>query len=192
MARARRTSIANHILSDIGVVGLSIIIAIVLIKTHAITQILTSTAELELLGTFVAGMFFTSIFTTAPAIATLGEISLSQSIYTTALVGALGSVVGDLVIFRFIKDRVADDIIEVLRYEGVLRRVQAIVRFRFFRWLTFLLGGIVIASPLPDELGVALLGASKVSVRYFLILSFTFNFLGILAIGHAAHAIAGA
>ena len=64
-------------------------------------------------------------------------------------------------------------------------------RFKHFRWLTLLAGALLIASPLPDELGIALLGFSKVSTRYFAILSFVFNFLGILGIGFTAHMFAG-
>jgi len=190
--RRPRALNGNHILVDIGLISLSVLVSIVLVRTHAITQLLMSTEELELLGTFIAGMFFTSAFTTAPAIATLGEIALTQSVFMTALIGAAGSVAGDVLIFRFVKDRLSGDVIEVLRYEGVLKRVRAIFRLRFFRWFTLLLGGLVIASPLPDELGVALLGLSKMKTSWFFWLSFVFNFLGIFGIGLAARALAGA
>lgn len=180
-----------HILADVGLIILSVLISVVLVKTHAITQIVDSVRELQLLATLVAGMFFTSIFTTAPAMATLGGIALSQSVFTTALVGAIGSMLGDLLIFRFVRDRVAADVIEVLREEGVLGRARKLFAFRHFRWLPLLLGGLIIASPLPDELGIALLGFAHLRSRYFAYLSFTFNFLGILGIGLAARTLAG-
>lgn len=189
LTRRRRRN--THILTDVGLISMSILIAFVLVRTHAITQIITSTNELELLGTFIAGMFFTSIFTTAPAIATLGEIALSQSVYVTALVGAIGSVLGDLLIFKFVRDRVAADILELLREEGVLRRARKIFKLKHFRWFTLLAGILLIASPLPDELGIALLGFSNVNARYLVMLSFVFNFLGILGIGLTARMLAG-
>jgi len=188
---SRKRRMNNHILTDIGLIALSILVAIVLAKTHVLTQILTSSAGLELFGTFIAGMFFTSIFTTAPAMATLGEIALTQSVYVTALVGAIGSVLGDLLIFKFVRDRVAADILELLREEKVLHRVKKMFKFKHFRWFTLLAGVFLIASPLPDELGIALLGFSKLSTRYFAILSFVFNFLGILGLGLTARMFAG-
>lgn len=188
---ARKKQRTNHILADIVIIAVSFVIAIFLVRTHILTQILTSTSELELLGTFVAGMFFTSVFTTAPAIATLGEISLVQSVLLTAFVGALGSVLGDHLIFRFVRDRVAADVIELLREEGMLTRARKILKFKHFRWFTLLLGGFLIASPLPDEFGIAVLGFSRMNLKWFTALSFTFNFLGIYVIGLVAHALAG-
>ena len=188
---ARRRRERTHILIDVGLIVMSVLVAVILASTHALTRLITATSELELIGTFIAGMFFTSIFTTAPAIATLGEIALSQSVYMTALVGAIGSVLGDLLIFKFVRDRVAADIIELLREEGILRRAKKILKFKHFRWFTLLAGVLLIASPLPDELGIALLGFSRVNARYFVMLSFVFNFLGILGIGFTARMLAG-
>ena len=181
----------THILADVGLMTLSVLVAILLAKTHVLTSVLAGTKEFSLISTFIAGMFFTSVFTTAPAIATLGEISLSQSLWLTASLGALGSVLGDLLIFRFVRDRVASDILELLKERGALRRVGRLFTLRHFRWFTLLLGGLVIASPLPDELGIALLGFSKVKTRYFVILSFFFNIFGIYFIGLTARAFAG-
>ena len=63
---------------------------------------------------------------------------------------------------------------------------MVLFKLRSFRWLTFFAGGFIIASPLPDELGIALLGFSKLKTSLFVPLSFTFNFLGICLIGIAA------
>ena len=48
------------------------------------------------------------------------------------------------------------------------------------------MGGLIIASPFPDELGIGLLGFSKMRTRWFVLLSFTFNFIGIFLIGLVA------
>ncbi|RJQ35053.1 hypothetical protein C4556_00880 [Candidatus Parcubacteria bacterium] len=179
MKRAKR----NGFLQDIGIIALSVVVSVLLAKTDVIVNLLASSEKLEYLGTFVAGMFFTSIFTTAPAIATLGELSLLHGILPTALVGALGSVAGDLLIFRFIRDRFSDHITELLGHKKVLRRFHTLFKRRVFYWFTFLLGGIVLASPLPDELGISLLGLSKTKMMYFIAMSYVFNVLGIFAIG---------
>ncbi len=186
-------SVNNHknsfLLQDMAIILLSIIIAVILVKTGVLIKILTSTQELKWLGSFVAGMFFTSVFTTAPAVVTLGEIARANSILSTAIFGGMGAIVGDLIIFRFVRDRFSEHLMEIIKHQGAGKRVRLLLKLKFFRWLTFLAGGLIIASPLPDELGVSLLGFSKMKTVWFVPLSFTFNFLGILLIGWIAKAL---
>lgn len=54
-------------LRDVGIITLSIVIAIILGKIGVLAEILTSTQEWGLLGSLVSGIFFVSIFTAAPA-----------------------------------------------------------------------------------------------------------------------------
>ena len=184
----KRNGIENHVLIDIAIIVLSVLVAVLLVQTEVLTNLLASAGQTEIFGAFVAGMFFTSIFTTAPAIATLGEISITQGIFYTALFGAVGSVLGDLIIFRFVRDRFSEHVSEIMTHQSVWRRFHLLFKRRFFRWFTFFVGGFILASPLPDELGIAVLGFSKMRVKYFALLSFAFNFLGILAIGLVARA----
>lgn len=179
----------SFILQDIGIIFLSILVAVILVKTKILTSILISTKELELLGSFIAGMFFTSVFTTAPAIATLGEIARANSVLLTAIFGGMGAVVGDLIIFRFVRDKLSGHLIEFVNHQGAGKRIRALFRLRLFRWLTILAGCIIIASPFPDELGISLLGFSKMKTSRFIPLSFTFNTIGIFLIGLIAKAI---
>ncbi|MBI2475676.1 MAG: hypothetical protein HYV67_00335 [Candidatus Taylorbacteria bacterium] len=168
---------------------LSVIIAVILVRTEFLTKILASARELKFFGNFIAGMFFTSVFTTAPAIVALGEIARVSSILPTAILGAMGAVAGDLIIFRFIRDRFSEHLMELVKHQGAVRRINMLFRLRIFRWLTFLAGGLIIASPFPDELGISLLGFSKMRTLWFILLSFTFNFIGILFIGWVAKAL---
>ncbi|MDP1891983.1 MAG: hypothetical protein Q8K55_13900, partial [Gemmatimonadaceae bacterium] len=143
----------NSFLQDMAIIVLSIFIAVILVKTKFLIGILTSTKELKLLGSFIAGMFFTSVFTTAPAIATLGEIARTNSAALVAIFGAMGAVVGDLIIFRFIRDKLSEHLLELARHQEAGKRFKVLLKLKYFRWLTFLMGGLIIASPFPDELG---------------------------------------
>src|SRR3990167_10972742 len=98
----------KNIIKDITIISLSIIVAVLLVRTQTLARVFTSTKEMEIIGSFIAGMFFTSIFTTAPAIVTLGEIAQANSVILTAFFGGLGAVVGDLIIFRFVRDRFSE------------------------------------------------------------------------------------
>ncbi len=168
---------------------LSVLVAVLLVSSGTLAALLNATNGFVLLGAFVAGLFFTSVFTTAPAIAALGVISQAGGILPTAFLGAAGAVIGDLIIFRFVKDRFADDIMALLAEEGLTRRAKALFRIKTFRWSLAFLGGLIIASPLPDELGVTLLGFSKIKTSFFIPISYVFNFLGVLLIGMVARGL---
>ena len=172
----------NFLFQDTGIIALSVLIAILLVKTGVVHQ-------LAGLGSFVAGMFFTSLFTAAPATVTLGTIAQTQSVFGTALFGALGAVLGDVIIFIFVRDRFSDHLGMLLRHNGAWKRFMMLFHLKTFRWITFLVGGLIIASPLPDELGIGLLGFSKLKLSRFVWLSFIFNFIGIYIIGSVARSL---
>ncbi len=179
----------KNVIRDTGIIVLSILIAVILMKTGVLQELFISTRDMNFLNSFISGFFFTSVFTTAPAIAALAEISQINSLWGTALFGGLGAMCGDFIIFQFLRNHFSTHIFEMARMKGFGRRLKAHLKSRFFRWLTFLLGGLIIASPLPDELGLGLLGFSKTKTFPFLILSFVFNFIGILIVGLVARAI---
>jgi hypothetical protein len=171
---------------DLSIIFFSLLLTLVLVKTQALSTILSGAVGLKLFGSFIAGMFFTSVFTTVPAIVTLGEISRHNSIFLTALFGALGALVGDLIIFSFIKDKLSEHLNSLLEHTNYWKRVKHILKLKYFRWGTFLLGGLIIASPFPDELGISLMGLSKMKTKSFILISVFFNFIGILLIGLVA------
>ncbi|OHA93470.1 MAG: hypothetical protein A3H52_01500 [Candidatus Zambryskibacteria bacterium RIFCSPLOWO2_02_FULL_39_26] len=176
----------GFLMQDISIIVISVLIAFVLVETDTISRILDTTVELKLLGSFIAGIFFTSIFTTVPAIVTLGELAKINTVVPTALFGALGAVLGDLIIFKFIRDRLSEHLVELLKHDSSWKRIKTLFRLRYFKWLTFFLGGIILASPFPDELAISLFGVSKIKVPLFIAVSFIFNFIGIFIIGTLA------
>jgi len=169
------------LITDLIIILLSITISIFLAKTDLLVNILTASKALEIFGSFIAGIFFTSIFTTAPAIVTLGELAQANSIWLVALFGAIGATIGDLIIFRFVKDRFSKHLLQ--------KRLRHLLNLKYFKWLTFLIGGLIIASPIPDEVGVMILGFSNMRQSLFIPFSFVSNFIGILLIGIVARAI---
>lgn len=184
-----RKNNGEYLVVDIALVIASIICALYLVHTDVLTRILTSSADWGFLGSFISGIFFTSVFTTAPAIAALAEISQTSNILVTATFGALGAIIGDLIIFRFVKDSLSVHMVELLEHQGKRNKFKAIFKMKSFRWVAFLASGLIIASPLPDELGITLLGFTKAKVSAFIPLSFVFNFLGILLIGLLAQTV---
>lgn len=175
----------NSLAKDLIIIVFSIALAAILVKTGTLNFLLISTREIEFLGSFIAGIFFTSVFSVAPATVVLAEIAKSTSVLWVAFFGGMGALVGDLVIFHFIKDRLTEDISYLIEKNGA-KRLFEILKIRPFRWLIPFLGALVVASPLPDELGLMMMGLSKMKTSLFIPLSFFLNFLGILAIGYIA------
>jgi len=173
---------------DLGVVALSIAVAVILAKTGALQGVLTSTQEWKLMGSFIAGVFFVSIFTAAPAGVVLFEMASTSSMWTVAFFGGIGGLLGDLLIFRFIKNSFSKDVHWLIR-KSKQDRLIAIFKLKLFRWMIPFIGAIIVASPLPDELGLTMLGLSKMKMSIFIPLSFTLNFIGILIIGLLAQEV---
>lgn len=173
---------------NLGIVALSIAVAILLVKTGALGALLTQTQGLKFLGSFVAGVFFVSVFTAAPATVVLAEISATDSLFGVAFFGAAGALIGDLIIFRLIKDRLSSDFLRLIQRPRHARWLAAF-RFRRLSWLAPFVGALIVASPLPDELGLAMMGLSKMKTSLFIPFSFSLNFLGILVIGLIAKSV---
>src|SRR3990167_11358327 len=114
----------GFLMQDISIIVISVLIAFVLVETDTISRILDTTVELKLLGSFIAGIFFTSIFTTVPAIIALGEIAHANSVILTALLGSMGALAGDLIIYKFVRDRLSEYLMELIKYQGGGKRVR--------------------------------------------------------------------
>ncbi|MDP3697124.1 MAG: hypothetical protein Q8R55_03765 [Candidatus Taylorbacteria bacterium] len=179
---------SNGLMRDVALVILSIFVAIILAKTGVLESLITSTQEVRFIGSFIAGIFFVSVFTAAPATVALGEIARSNSVITVAIIGGLGALIGDLIIFRFVKDRVSEHFNYLIRISGS-ERFFSIFKLKLFRWIVPFVGALIIASPLPDEIGVTMLGLSKMKNSYFILISLLLNSAGILIIGLIAKAI---
>ncbi len=178
-----------HLIKDVCLLLVSLGAAAVLVVTPSVEQILTSSMETEALASFVAGLFFTSVVTSPAAIVALAQIGAANSPWLVALIGGLGAVIGDLVLFRFIQTHFNKDMEQFLKTKR-LRHVFSPSRFRSFTWLLPFIGGLIIASPLPDELGVTLLGVTKLPLKAFVVISYLSNFAGILLIALVAKSLA--
>ena len=155
-----------------------VLVLFVLVNNPATAIWLRSLGSFGLVGAFVAGIFFVSSFTVAIAGVGLFFMAETMNPVTLALVSGLGAVVGDYLIFRFIKDRVFEELKPIFMKIGGYG-LRPILKSRHFRWLASLLGAFIIASPFPDEVGIGLMGLSKIKNWQFLLLTFALNTAGI-------------
>lgn len=178
----------KNLKEDLVNVSVSVLIAWFLISSGALSNLLASTDAGKIFESFVVGLFFTSAFTIAPAAIFLSELSQNISPWIVAIFGALGAMCGDLILFLFIRDRLADDI-KALFPKSSVRRFLNSFHFGFWKWLAPLLGALIIASPLPDEFGLSLLGLSRTRIVVLLPIAFAMNFIGILAVAAVARVL---
>lgn len=168
--------------------ALGILAAFFLAKSGLVETFLAGTKEMAVLGSFFGGLFFTSIFTVAPATVVLGELAQTHSLYAIALIGGLGALIGDLILYRFLKSRLGDEVNLIINNSrnGRLRRI---FHLRIVRWVLAFIGALIVASPLPDEIGLALMGISQLRLKALVPISFVFNTLGIFIVGLAARSL---
>jgi len=175
----------------------SIIIAYYILKFQPILSFIHGLSYFGYFAAFILGMMFTYALTVVPATAVLYNLGQQFNPFLIALIGAFGSVVSDYLIFRFVRDKLIKEIKLLSKEINQLTRPvsnlvsteeitvilwKKITRSRIWKHLIPIIAGFIIASPLPDELGVAIFGAAKYELKKFLLLSYCLNFIGILAI----------
>lgn len=128
------------------------------------------------------GFLFSLTFTAA--IATSVFILLSETThnpYLIALLGGVGSMIANTIIYKFFKDELIADI-EVLEPRYAKRIAHKIMHSKIFVGLIPYIAALSLASPLPDEIGIMLLAGSNFKYTKFFLLSFGFHTIGILLV----------
>lgn len=176
--RARR----KKVFRDGLLIALSVLIAAFLYQSDYLENLLKSSFGVSFVaGTFLAGVFFASTFTVAISTSVFLIFAQTHNPLLIALIGGLGAFVGDSLIFKFLKDDLLADF-EYLEKYFPKKTVKRIIHSKLILWFVPILAALMIASPLPDEVGLLMLAGIKLKYRHFFILSFLLNTLGILII----------
>ncbi len=167
---------------NITLIIFSLIIAFFLSRFDQFHDFLINIAEFGYIGVFLAGILFVSTFTIATGIVILNVFSEQFSAIEIAIVAGFGAVAGDFLIFRFFKNNLAHEITELYIHFDDKHHIKRVFNSKYFSWTIPVVGAIIIASPFPDELGVSLMGISKMKTYQFFLISFILNAMGILII----------
>lgn len=139
-------------------------------------------------GAFGAGLLFSYGFTTPFAIAALVSIATEVNPFLAAPIAGVGAFLSDLVIFELLRVSFFGEELTRLRQTRLIDRLHRLFHHESFpeklrRVLLWAGAAIVIASPLPDEVGVALLSSTtRLSGRAFSIICISMNTIGILLV----------
>ncbi len=109
-----------------------------------------------------------------------------------AVVGGLGAMVSDLVLYRFLKTSLIEEwkliVLPKLSFQQ-RQQMESLTKRRLFVWTVPFLASALIASPLPDEFGVALFSVINFHPKYFSLISFLANMGGIFVLLSAGNLV---
>lgn len=184
--------------------AISFIVAFYIFRSPTVMILIENLGRLGYPASFVAGIFFTYGITTVPATVVIFNLGQNFNPFWISLIGAAGSVISDYIIFRFVRDRLIDEIkllskdvkhmtkpvSSLFFWEELRIRIwQAISKSKIWSLLIPVIGGLVIASPLPDEMGAAIFGAVKFNPKKFMIIAYLMNFIGIFLVAYSSRVI---
>ncbi len=158
-------------------------LSIVLFKNHSFEFIIQQLNHHGYPAIFLAGCLFAYGFTTPFAVALIIELSGEVNPFYGAALGAMGALLSDCLIFSWVHFSMEDEFNEInhtrpLRW--IHQKINAHLRPNLQKYLGWVVAGIIIGSPLPDEIGVSLLaGFGEMDKRVFALIDYSANMLGI-------------
>ncbi len=168
------------------ILGISLVACSFLAGTSAVHALIAEIGTYGYLGSLLVGVFFVSSFTVAPASVILFNLAQIHNPLLIAITAGAGAVLGDLLIFRFFKDQLFDELAPL--FSRIKENpFSSLFKSPYFFWLTPVLGAFIIASPFPDEIGIGMMGLSKIKRWQFMLLTYVLNTIGILVIVLLAH-----
>lgn len=165
---------------------LSLVIAYFLFRYEPFHAFLLNLGSLGYIGAFLGGILFVSTFTVATGALILLVLAESLSPIEIGIIAGFGAVIGDFTIFRFIKDTLASELKSIYDHIDGGHHVTKVFHSKYFGWTLPVIGAVIIASPFPDEIGVSLMGISKMKTYEFLLVSFILNAIGIFLVVSAS------
>lgn len=165
---------------------LSLVVAFFVLRNETIHSFLLHLGNFGYVGAFLAGILFVSTFTFATGAIILLVLAETLSPVEIGIIAGFGAVIGDFVIFRFVKDDLAREIRFIYNRMDTNHHLKKVFQTKYFSWTLPVFGAVIIASPLPDEIGVSLMGISKLKTYQFLLISFILNAVGIFLVVSAS------
>lgn len=161
---------------------LAIVVAYVLFNDPKIADYISHLGNWGYIGVFIAGILFSFGFTAPFAVGFFLNLS-PNNILLAGIIGGLGALTADVMIFKMIKFSFEDEFLKIKKTK-TLKKITEFIRtkigYKIEIYMLYVFAGIVIASPLPDEIGVIMLaGITKIKIMTLTIISFILNTIGI-------------
>jgi len=157
---------------------ISIGLAIFLSRYNLLNDSLFNLHHIPFIGSFIAGMLYVSAFTAALGIVMLSDSSTTLSPIEIALLAGLGGATADFAIFRFFRSNLIGEITLIYNRLGG-RHLTRLMYHKCFRWSLPIIGAIIIASPFPDEIGISLMGLTRIKNYQFVLMCLALDTIGV-------------
>jgi len=183
-------SALRHVFSKIkypklALLALTYLFAILIFSENDLLHYSEPLSSLGLTGVFVAGFFYAYEITAAPATAVLLLMAEGRNILVAGIVGGLGALVSDIIIFYFFRAEMLGEIrgISKTRVAQFIEKEETLLFGRFKKYVLYAFACFMVASPLPTEIGISILATVKsLTPKKFIFLAFLLHTTGILAI----------
>lgn len=166
----------------------ALLLFVLLFDTAFLHSVFAFLNDLEYLGGLIAGVLSASLITAAPAVVLVVELAHHLDPLALALLVGVGSAIGDMILLLFFEERIFAELAPLgrrLKLGRLLRRS----RKRRMSTPLLLAGAFVIMTPLPDEVGLGLLGVSHFPKIFLFLLCLALNTLGASLVIMAARAV---
>jgi len=169
----------------------AIILAYVLFRNPEVENFVSGLGNLSYLGVLIAGFLFSFGFTAPFAVGFFVTLN-NNNLVLNGLIGAFGAMISNLLIFSLVRFSFKQEIFalekeikkDIKRVEFMRETedlISNVIGSKIKHYLMYIFIGIVIASPLPNEVGDALLtGMRKINLLVLAFLSFVLSFIGII------------
>ncbi len=156
--------------------------AYIVFSNPAIKEIINNIDSTGYTAAFIGGLLFSFGFTTPIAIGMFIVLEPSNILYAS-LIGGVGAVISDIIIFKIIKFSFMDEFYRLENTKPIkklTREIKNDFSKKVRNYMLMIFAGLIIASPLPDELGVSMLaGLTHIKQSHFIVMSYLANTLGI-------------
>jgi uncharacterized membrane protein YdjX (TVP38/TMEM64 family) len=161
-----------------------IVLAYILFSSNLLSGWIDSFYHLGAFGVFISGAMTAFGFTAPFGIGLLSKMNPSNILFATLIAG-IGATLADLLIFHTIKFSFADEL-NKLEETKAIKEIEKITEkhkhVKIVHYLLYLFAGIIIISPLPDEVGVSMLaGLTTINPIKFITIAFCLHNLAIFS-----------
>jgi uncharacterized membrane protein YdjX (TVP38/TMEM64 family) len=162
-----------------------IILAYFIFKNPSVNSWINNLDSLSYFGSFIAGILLAFGFSAPIAVGFFITLKTGNLILT-AIIGGLGALLADLIIFNIVKITFNDELRRI-RKTRIMKEIEKILEKdlgkKLEHYLLYAFAGILIATPLPDEVGVSMLaGLTHIKQKILAIISFILHTIGIFII----------
>lgn len=163
-----------------------LIISFYLISLQELQLLSDHSLYIKIILGVLSGLFYTSFLSSPLSVVLFIILGKTTNIYLLTLFGGIGAVIGDLLIVKFF--RLIFKSFSFISHLNLFKKFRLLLKKYHLDLIGFIIGIIIVISPFPDELGLALLGASKLSYFKLAILTLILNSIGIFIILYTTRA----